>query len=134
MRSQQRNAGYFAEKVSEAIRKDRSDPTRLLITGFKNTAEVNYFARDSRFKLIALEATYETCLARWRTDDDAIPAKETDFERVWNRDYRSDDKEFGQDVCGCIELASIRIENNASKRALLEQVEQSLGRNQVETV
>jgi dCTP deaminase len=131
VRKEKRNAAVFAERVAEVMRKDRSEPTRVLVTGFKNTAEVRYFLRDDRFKLIALNSTYQSCLERWKGDGDSSVSDAEVFDRVWHRDFASEDVEYGQDVKGCLQLASIKIENSGSKRALLERVEMALNANKL---
>jgi dCTP deaminase len=96
---------YFAERISDLIRQDKSEPRRIVITGFKNPAEVRYFQRDSRFRLIALSATRERCAELYHAEQELSASQVDDFVRIWNRDYDSGDRVFGQYVKGCIELA-----------------------------
>jgi dCTP deaminase len=128
---QQHGKDFLAREVAELIRKDKTEPQRVVITGFKHPAEVEYFKRDDRFRAIAIETTFDVCKHFKESESGKLSEEKlTEFVRQWNRDYESG-REVGQHVKGCVVAAHHRIKNIPKIRGGAESITQEELRTRV---
>lgn len=119
LREVNKNKGYFAIKILEAIRSDLSltEGENIVIGGFKNDGEVEVFQNDPKFKLIAIEADDEIRY-EWLNDEGLLKESREDFKKIDYRTKGIGQSEYGQQGNKCIEIAKkagLCFENSTKK-------------------
>ena len=114
--------GILAKKTLEKIDVNKN----YIIDGLRNTGEIEELKKFGGFVLIAIDASqkirFERILKRARGSD---PKDWESFLEMDERDIRSKEKS-GQEVGNCMEMADIKIMNDASLEELKEKIRKIL--------
>jgi len=110
---QEGGAGILGKKVREFI--DAAEPSRWVIDGIRNPAEVQELKKMAGFLLIGIETEVAIVLARLKARGratDAVSEAEmrTSLEREWGNGEPAD----GQQVGRCLALADFTLPNNGT--------------------
>ncbi len=88
-------------------------PEKIVIDGIRNPGEIGYLRKFSKFFLIAIDASREERLKRYRIKT-KTSISDQDFFSIDERDSGKNQPENGQNVTRCIDVADFQIINQES--------------------
>lgn len=115
----------LARRIKELIAK--TDSSLIVIDSIRNPEEVRFLRQEFGAFIIGITAPKEDRLKRYLADSpEKGQIKVEEFERVDRRDLGLDEKEHGQHVGTCLEMADVIIENNGTIEELIRKGEEIL--------
>ena len=120
-------AGILAQRLLQKINlKERN-----IVNGIRNPAEIEELKKNNSFFLVAVDAPAQLRFSRLVSRDREMDPKTwEEFLKVEARDKGEGEKEHGQQVAACMEMADFNICNDGDIGAVHEQIKKILGQIQ----
>lgn len=117
-----KRSGVLARKALESINKDE----KIVVDGIRNIGEIEYFKKNSDFKLIGILANRNIRLERLQIVKRREELTRQLFDKLDYRDLGVGEKETGLQVAVCLSISDYFILNNNTKKEFEKQLKEVL--------